>query len=290
VSFLNQKFAKRLTQLSDELLVQDTSAGMPPAIRQFGLVNWIGLSTLYKREVRRFMKVAVQTVFAPTVTTLLYILIFTVALRGASPSIDGVPYAAFLAPGLVMMGLLNNAFANSSSSLIVAKVQGNAVDFLMPPISAAELTAAFVAGAATRGVAVAAASLLVIAPFTTLAAPHPWAIFYFGLMAAVMFGAAGILAGLWAEKFEHLAAVTGFIITPLTFLSGTFYSIDRLPNWLQTLTHLNPTFHVIDGFRYGFTGHADGDLLFGAAAAFVVSASLVVASFLALKAGYKLKS
>ena len=263
---------------------------VPPQPRVMGPVNWLGLWTLYKKEVRRFLKVSFQTVLAPVATTLLYMMVFSLAIGATREAPGGVPFVVFLAPGLIMMGLLNNAFANASSSLIVAKVQGNTVDFLMPPLSAGELAAAFIGGAITRGVLVAAASAVVIVPFASLPISHPWAVLFFGIGAAAMLGMVGVIAGVWAEKFDHLAVITNFIIMPLTFLSGTFYSIFILPEPLQTISHANPFFYLIDGFRYGFIGHADGSIGIGVAVTLVINLLLLVACYGVLRSGWRLRT
>ena len=233
--------------------------------RKFGFINWLGLWTLYKKEVRRFLKVYTQTVAAPVATTLLYMTVFAVAIGSRRGDVNGIPFIEFLAPGLILMGLLNNAFANSGSSILVSKVQGNAVDFLMPPLSALELSIGFIAGAMTRGIMVAVVTAVTLIPFMNIMPQHWWAVLYFGISASAMLGMVGVIGGLWAEKFDHMAAVTTFVITPLTFLSGTFYSVTALPEPIATISHFNPFFYMIDGFRYGFTGHADGHLAIGAA-------------------------
>lgn len=259
--------------------------------RRYRGVNWVGLKTLYLREVRRFMKVGMQTVAAPVVTTLLYMLIFVVAMQGANPPIGGTPFAEFVAPGLVMMSILNNAFANASSSLIQAKLMGTSPDFLTPPLSPAEQAAGFSLGAVTRGVfvgSVTAAVVFLIARRITVA--EPWAVIYFGLVASFMMGFTGVIAGLWSEKFDQLAAVTNFVIVPLTFLSGTFYLIDRLPEPFATLSRFNPFFYLIDGFRYGFIGHADSDLRVGVGLTLAITVALGVACWLLFRRGWKLKS
>jgi len=258
--------------------------------REFGPVNWLGLWTLYKKEVRRFMKVVFQTVLAPVATTLLFMLVFAVAIGSSRPAINGVDFSDFLAPGLMLMGVLNNAFANSSSSLLVSKVQGNTVDFLMPPLSALELFIAFVGGAMTRGIVVAAVTALTLLPFANVVPIHLWAVLYFGLGAAAMLAMVGVIGGIWAEKFDHLSVVTNFIIMPLTFLSGTFYSVTMLPDTLETISHFNPFFYMIDGFRYGFTGTADGSLLVGVLVVAGINLALAAASYGALRAGWRLKS
>ena len=262
--------------------------------RRFGRVNWLGLQTLLEKEVRRFLKVSFQTIVAPVISTLLFLLVFMQAMGGRA-DVGGVPYVEFLAPGLIMMAVLTNAFANSSSSIIIGKVQGSIVDVLMPPLSASELTVAFVAGAAARGLLVGAVTAATSALFMAgspapMSIEHPFAILYFATLASLMFGFLGIIGGVWADKFDQLAAVTNFVITPLTFLSGTFYAIRALPEPFLTFSHFNPVFYLIDGFRYGFTGVAEAPLALGAAASLGVTAALGAWSYLLLKSGYKLKS
>jgi ABC-2 type transport system permease protein len=258
--------------------------------RRYGAVNWLGFRTLLAREIMRFLKVSAQTLVAPLVSTILFMAVFSLALGHNGSPFPGVRYVDFLAPGLLMMAILNNAFANSSSSLLIAKVQGNSVDFLMPPLSAAELAAAFLAGAAARGILVGLIGAAILAPFAHIAPKEPLAAIFFGVTASVLFAAIGLLAGIWAEKFDHIAAVTNFVVTPLTFLSGTFYSIDRLPPPFAQIGHMNPVFFLIDGFRYGFTGHADGNLAIGASVTAALAVALCIACWLLLRAGYRLKA
>ena len=262
----------------------------PLGPRSYHGVNWLGLKTLYFKEVKRFWKVKTQTVMAPLVTSLLYLLVFVVAMKGMRSSIDGVGYDQFIAPGLIMMAVLNNAFANSSSSLAQAKMMGTAADFLTPPMSPLELTIGFAAGAATRGIAVGIATAIAVAMFVPVHLAQVWAVVYFGLGASLMMGLTGMLAGLWAEKFDQLAAVTNFIIMPMTFLSGTFYLVDRLPEPFHTISHFNPFFYLIDGFRYGFIGHADGSIWIGVVTTALLCVVLSFWSWLLFKTGWRLKS
>ena len=263
-----------------------TQADLAPARHRPGL----GLLTLYLREVRRFMKIPGQTVVAPAITTMLFMAVFALALGRAVNEVGGVPFLVFLAPGLVMMAMLQNAFANSSSSLIIAKVQGNIVDLLMPPLGALELLAGLALGAATRGLVVGAFVLVVMQAFVLLPPVAPLAVLYYAVMACLMMALMGLLVGIWAEKFDQIAALTNFFITPLTFLSGTFYSIERLPESLQFLAHVNPFFYAIDGFRYGFTGQADGSLLAGALFLAGFVAALAVIAWVLLERGVRLKA
>ncbi len=263
-------------------------------VRRFGRVNWLGLQTLLEKEIRRFLKVSFQTIFAPVISTLLFLLVFMQAMGGRA-DIDGVPYVEFLAPGLVMMAILTNAFANSSSSIIIGKVQGSIVDVLMPPLSASELTVAFVVGAAARGLLVGAvtaatSALFMMGSSSPMQIANPLVIVFYASLASAMFGFLGIIGGVWADKFVQLAAVNNFVITPLTFLSGAFYAVRALPEPFLTFSHFNPVFYLIDGFRYGFTGVAEAPLAVGAGVSLGVTAMLGLWSFLLLRSGYKLKS
>jgi ABC-2 type transport system permease protein len=256
----------------------------------FGDINVIGLWTLYAKEVRRFLKVITQTVLAPVVTTLVFLAIFTLALGADRPAVEGVAFIDFLAPGLVVMAIVQNAFANTSSSIMIAKVQGNIVDYLMPPLSAGELLFGVVMGGVTRGMLVGVVVWIGMLPFVAMRPEHLWAVVYFSLMASLLLSILGFLAAIWAEKFDHMAAVTNFVITPLSFLSGTFYSIDRLPELFHGIALANPFFHMIDGVRYGFTGHSDGSILMGALFLALVNAALWFLALRLVRIGYKLKA
>ncbi len=252
--------------------------------------NWLGLWTLYLREVRRFAKVYNQTLFAPVVTTLIFLAIFALSLGRAVETVAGVPFMEFLAPGLITMAIAQNAFANTSSSLLVAKVQGNIVDTLMPPLTAHELTLGIAMGGVSRGVAVGGVVALTMGLFVPLHAHNIGAILYFGIMASLMLALLGIAGGIWSEKFDQMAAVTNFVITPLSFLSGTFYSIDRLPPVFQHIAHVNPFFYMIDGFRYGVVGQSDVNPMIGAAVLAAVNAALWLLCHRMFARGYKLKA
>ncbi len=263
-----------------------------PVIRN---VNWGGLRTLYIKEVRRFFKVQLQTVWAPAITTLLFLVIFTVATGGKQPVHVGgvnVPFADFIAPGLIVMSMLQNAFANASFSLLVGKIQGTIVDYLMPPLSTAELLAAMVAGAVTRAVCVGVAVTLAMAlwPGVHLHAAHPFAILWFGLLGSAFLALIGVLTSIWAEKFDHAAAVQNFVIAPLTLLSGTFYSVDKLAPAFRAFSHANPFFYIISGFRYGFLGTADSPVLLGGVVILVIDAALATLCYALLRSGWKIKN
>lgn len=278
---------ERASHLAD---MTQPAASVPPAPRAYRGVNWIGLRTLYLREVRRFWKVGLQTVAAPVVTTLLYMMVFVVALGDARPSVQGVSFAEFVAPGLIMMAILTNAFANASSSLIQAKIMGTATDFLTPPLTPTELMIGFSLGAATRGVVVGLITAVCVMPFARLGLAQVGAILYFGIMASLLMGLLGVLAGLWSEKFDHLAAVQNFVVMPMTFLSGTFYMVGNLPEPFATASHFNPMFYLIDGFRYGFIGAAESNLALGAAVSAAITAALGVLAWQVFRTGWRLKS
>jgi len=255
-------------------------------------VNWEGLKTLYIKEVRRFFKVQTQTVWAPAVTTLLYLVIFTVALGRAGRTVMGVPFADFLAPGLIVMAMIQNAFANSSFSLLVGKIQGNIVDYLMPPLSTRELIAGLVGAAVTRAFLVGFAVWLVMLlwPGVSVHVEHPLIVLWFGLMGSLLLALLGLLTSVWAEKFDHAAAITNFVVTPLSLLSGTFYSVHSLSPGFQAVSHANPFFYVISGFRAGFLGVSDSPLLVGGVGLLLLNLALFVVTYQLLKSGWKIKN
>jgi ABC-2 type transport system permease protein len=267
-----------------------STAAAPPQPRDYAGFNWRGFRTLYLKEVRRFWKVGTQTVAAPVVTTLLYMMVFVVAVGASRPAVEGVTFARFVAPGLIMMGMLNNAFANSSSSLLQAKIMGLTSDFLTPPLSPLEQVLAFSLGAATRGLLVGLVTALAVLPFSHLTFVHPLAILYFAVAACLILGMVGVLVGLASEKFDHLAAATNFIIMPMTFLSGTFYLVDKLPEPARTLSQVNPFFYLIDGFRFGFIGVAEASVTVGAVMAAALTVGLFVVCWRLFKGGWRLKS
>ncbi len=262
----------------------------PPAPRDLGAVNWLGWWTLYSKEVRRFLKVHFQTVWAPVATTLIFLAVFALALGRAVQTVGEVPFLQFLAPGLIMMAMMQNAFANTSSSLIIAKVQGNIVDLLMPPLTAGEQASAIALGGVTRGLCVGLAVGAVMSIFVETDVHNVLFCFYHAFMASMMLSLLGMLGGIWADKFDHMAAVTNFVITPLSFLSGTFYSIERLPEPFHTIALFNPFFYLIDGFRYGFIGRADGPVWVGVLVVAAVNAALLAGVWRMFKVGYKLRA
>jgi len=249
----------------------------------------IGFSTLLYKELLRFWKVSTQTIGAPVLTAVLYLLIFGHVMEARIRIYDAIPYAAFLVPGLVMMSMLQNAFANSSSSLIQSKITGNIIFVLLPPLSYLEFFAAYVLAAVARGVVVGAAVLLVTLPFVEISIRQPLWILAFAICGSGVLGALGMVAGIWAEKIDQVAAFQNFLIMPLTFLSGVFYSIHSLPDIWQVVSRFNPFFYMIDGFRYGFFGASDID---PARSLGIVTVFLAVVSMLTLallKRGYKLR-
>ena len=255
-------------------------------------VNWGGLKTLYIKEVRRFFKVQLQTVWAPAITTLLYLAIFTVALGKAGRTVLGVPFADFIAPGLIVMAMIQNAFANASFSLLVGKIQGNIVDYLMPPLSTGELIAGLVGAAVTRAFLVGFAVWLVMLfwPGVSVDVRRPELVLWFGLMGSLLLAFLGLLTSIWADKFDHAAAVTNFVVTPLALLSGTFYSVRQLSPTFRAISHANPFFYIISGFRAGFLGASDSPLLVGAIALLIVNIVLWAVCYTLLRRGWKIKN
>jgi ABC-2 type transport system permease protein len=263
-----------------------------PGIPRISSINGGGLVALYVKEVRRFFKVQLQTIWAPAITTLLYLVIFTVALSGAQKMVHDIPFADFLAPGLIMMGMLQNSFANASFGLLVAKIQGTIIDYLMPPLGLVELLTALVGAAMTRAIFVGFAvwGVMLLWPGVHVAPKHIWAIAIFGLLGSGLMAFLGVLTSIWAEKFDHAAAVTNFVVLPLSLLSGTFYSVEKLSPTFAAISHANPIFHIISGFRYGFTGVADAPL--GMGIAILVGANFLLAAICygVLKSGWKIKA
>ena len=258
--------------------------------RRFGRVNWLGLATLIGREIRRFMAVWMQTVLAPVATAILFMTVFSLAFGDRRGEMAGLPFEVFLAPGILMMSVIQNAFANTSSSLLIAKVQGNIVDTLMPPLSPAEMLVGYVAGGVVRGLVCAAAIALVLFPAVGTGLAHPlWAL-WFVLAASTVLALLGLLVAIYAGKFDQMAAIQNFLITPLSFLSGTFYSVEVLPPAFQAVSHANPFFYLIDGFRHGVLGTADADPWTGAGVTLVLIAALGWLAWRWLARGYRLKS
>ncbi len=268
---------------------EQTNAMQAPVSRRVSGLNRIGLMTLVRKETGRFLAVYTQTIVAPVITALLYYTIFALAFGKIGQSVGGVPYMEFLAPGLIMMTMVQNAFANTSSSVVIAKVQGNIVDVLIPPLSATELFIGYVAGGVVRGLAVGLACTIAISLFSLMHIHSLLQIFTFAFLGTLMLSSLGLAGGIWSEKFDHIAAVTNFIVTPLTFLSGTFYSMETLPPVWQAIAHFNPFFHMIDGFRSGFIGHSDGHIMTGLSILTIANIGLGALCLWMLKTGYKIK-
>jgi ABC-2 type transport system permease protein len=264
--------------------------GRQMGVRRFGRINWLGTATLARREVARFMAVWQQTLLAPLITAGLFLTVFALAFGGASRAdVMGVPYLNFIGPGILMMTVIQNAFANTSSSIVIAKVQGNIVDTLMPPLSASELLAGYLAGALARSLMVALVIGAVMAFALGQGIAHPlWALCFVAL-GAILLGGLGILAAIWANKFDQMAAITNFIVTPLSFLSGTFYSAQVLPPFFHTLTHWNPVFYLIDGARYGTLGVSDADPVRGLLVCGGVTVAVLALAWTWLKSGFRMK-
>tara|TARA_Y100000590_G_scaffold403442_1_gene490156 strand:- start:3069 stop:3881 length:813 start_codon:yes stop_codon:yes gene_type:complete len=258
--------------------------------KKFGIVNWIGVWTLYKKEVLRFLIVAIQTVISPLVTSLLFLLVLSLAIGNDRGEVLGFPFITFLAPGLIAMQVIQQAFSHSSSSIMIGKIQGNIVDILFAPLTAQEITIAINLAACTRSLIIAAVSIIVFSFLVDLKFHNFFHIFIFTFLGSFILSSIGIIIGLWSEKFDHMASATNFIIVPLSFLSGTFYSIERLPNILKNISEINPFFYIIDGFRYGFLGEADGSIEFGLTYLVILSLITWFLSYYLFKKGYKIKS
>ena len=259
-------------------------------VRRFGRFNWLGTYTLANREIRRFLAVWSQTLMAPLITAGLFLAVFSLSIGPSRGDVMGVPFLHFLAPGILMMTVIQNAFANTSSSIVVAKVQGNIVDTLMPPLSALELVLGYVAGAVGRGMFVSVAILVVMGLFLGMGMAHPLWVLVFTVLGSALLGGLGIIAAIYANKFDQMAAITNFLITPLSFLSGTFYSIETLPPLVQKLTHLNPMFYLIDGVRYGVIGTSDRSPWLGLAVCSVTTFAVLWLCWFWFKRGYRMKA
>lgn len=263
---------------------------IPMGTRRFGRVNWLGLFTLAERENRRFLAVWTQTLMAPLITAGLFMVIFSIAIGPRRGAVMGVDFTTFIAPGILMMTLIQNAFANTSSSIVIAKVQGNIVDTLMPPLSSGEMLLGYLAGGIGRGVFVAVAIAVGLTVVLGIVPVHPlWALVFI-LLGATFMSAVGIVAGIFANKFDQMAAITNFVITPLAFLSGTFYSVEALPPVLKTITHYNPVFYLIDGARYGVLGVSDSAPALGLAVSAGSTLAVCLLAWRMLATGYRLKA
>ena len=258
--------------------------------KKFVLVNWIGFITLFKKETYRFLKVAFQTIISPLITSLLFLLVLSLAIGEERGNVLNYPFITFLAPGLIVMQVIQQAFSHSSSSIMIGKIQGNIVDILYAPLSAAEITLAINLASCARSIMIAVVSIIVFSFIVELNFHNFFYIFIYTFFGAFILSSLGIIIGLWSEKFDHMASATNFIITPLSFLSGTFYTIDKLPEILRDISELNPFFYIIDGFRYGFLGVSDGSLKFGLIYVIVLSFVSWFTAYFLFKKGYKIKS
>ena len=259
-------------------------------VRKFGFVNWIGFKSLWIKECNRFMAVWQQTLLSPLVSSLLFLSVLSLALGNNRGEVLGYSFITFLAPGLIAMSILTQSFSHSVSSLMIGKIQGNIVDMLYAPLSALEVSMAIILAAITRSLLIAIISIVVFSLIVEIPISNIFYIFIFGFLSSFILGSLGFITGLWAEKFDHTATVTNFIITPLSFLSGVFYSIDKLPIFFQTISHLNPFFYMIDGFRYGFLGNSDGSIGVGLIYLILLSFIMWYFAFYLYKKGYKIKS
>ncbi len=259
-------------------------------VRRFGLVNWIGLYSLYVKEVSRFLIVWAQTLLSPLVSSLLFLSVLTLALGNDRGDVLGYSFISFLAPGLIVMSIVQQSFSHSVSSLMIGKIQGNIIDTLQAPLSAIEVTLAIIFAAVTRGLVILIISIVV---FSLIVEIHIYSIFYIfigAFLGTFILGALGFITGLWAEKFDHTATITNFIITPLSFLSGVFYSIERLPDFFQSISKINPFFYIIDICRFGFLGTSDGSIGIGLVYLTILSIIVWLISYYLYKIGYKIKS
>ena len=258
--------------------------------RRFGLINWVGAYTSYQKEVLRFLNVWIQTLFSPLISSLLFLLVLSLAIGSERGNVLEVPFITFLAPGLIAMQVIQQSFSHSSSSFMIGKIQGNIVDLLYAPLSAAEVTISISLAAVTRSFFIAAISIIVFILIIDIKVQHYFILLIFTFLSSFIMGNIGIIAGLWAEKFDHMATVTNFVIIPLSFLSGTFYTIDRLPNFLQTISKINPFFYMIDGFRYSFIGNSDSSIIIGIIYLSILSFLSWFSAYFLFKKGYKIKS
>jgi len=258
-------------------------------IKRFG-INWVGAYSLYVKETLRFLNVFGQTIIGPVVTAILFLSVISLAIGSERSNVLGVPFIEFLAPGLIAMQVIQQAFSHSSSSLLMGKVMGNIVDLIGAPLSATEVTLSIILASITRALIISVTSIIIFSLFIEIKLINYFIFLIYLFLGSFVMGAAGFIAGLWADKFDHMATATNFIIVPLSFLSGTFYSIDRLPDFLQTLSLWNPFFYMIDGFRYAFIGNMDGSIAFGIIYLTILSITIWFIAYLLYKKGYKIKS
>ena len=258
--------------------------------RRFGLVNWVGTYSLFKKEVLRFLTVSGQTLFGPILTSILFLTVISLAIGNQKADVLGVSYIKFLACGLIMMQVIQQSFAHSSSSLMMGKMMGTITDVVHSPLSSSEIVFAITFASAARGLLIALASTLIFTFFIDLSIQNLFLWFIYLLLGGLVMGSLGIIVGLYADKFDQMSTVTNFIIVPLSFLSGTFYSIDKLPDFLKILSNYNPFFHMIDGFRYSFIGQLDGSITFGITMLTFLSLLITFFAYILVHKGYKIKS
>ena len=259
-------------------------------VRRFNKFNWIGFKTLWVKECKRFIVVWAQTLLSPLVSSLLFLSVLTLALGNDKGEVLGYSFVNFLAPGLIIQSMILQSFSHSVSSLMIGKIQGNIVDLLYAPLTAGEITIATNLASSTRSVMIAFVSIVVFSFIIDLHIHNYFYIIIYTLLGSFIMSSIGIIIGLWAEKFDHMASATNFIIIPLSFLSGTFYSIDRLPDTLKNISEVNPFFYIIDGFRYGFLGTSDGSIKFGLFYLIILNFIIWFIAYLLFKRGYKIKS
>ena len=259
-------------------------------VRRFGVINWVGFNSLWLKECNRFITVWQQTLLSPLVSSLLFLSVLSLALGNNRGDVLGYSFISFLAPGLIAMSILTQSFSHSVSSLMISKIQGNIVDMLYAPLSPLEVSMAIILAAMTRSFLIAIISIAVFSFIVDIPINSIFFIFIFGFLSSFILGSLGFITGLWAEKFDHTATVTNFIITPLSFLSGVFYSINKLPDIFQKISHINPFFYMIDGFRYGFLGKSDGSIIVGLIYLIILSIIMWYVAFYLYKKGYKIKS
>ena len=257
-------------------------------IRRFG-INWVGIYSLYLKETLRFLTVFGQTIIGPVVTAILFLLVISLAIGDERSNVLGVPFIQFLAPGLIAMQVIQQSFSHSSSSLLMGKVMGNIVDLIGAPLSASEVSLTIILASVTRAIIISVISIIIFSLIIEIEIKNYLIFILYLFLTSFIMGGAGFIAGLWAEKFDNMATVTNFIIVPLSFLSGTFYSINRLPEYLNKLSYYNPFFHMIDGFRYAFIENLDGSLNFGIIYLSILSFVIWFIAYLLYKKGYKIK-
>ena len=259
-------------------------------VRKFGLVNWIGFRTLYIKEVSRFLVVWAQTLLSPLISSLLFLSVLSLALGNERGEVLGFSFISFLAPGLIAMSIIQQSFSHSVSSLMIAKIQGNITDTLFAPLSAVEVSLAIILAAVTRSIVILIISIIVFSLIVEIYIHSIFYIFVGAFLGSFILGALGFITGLWAEKFDHTATITNFIVTPLSFLSGVFYSVDRLPAFFQSISKINPFFFIIDITRFGFLGVSDGSIVFGLFYLTILAFVMWFLSYYLYKIGYKIKS